>query len=123
MLVDNGTIMQVFLSFYKEHYDEKVTDEVEKQQTLDRFEKEKHFGEKMSRRNKKPISEIETTSAIRSLNKISEPGPDGLTNFWYQGFEKKWAPVLKKLYFSMMLSKGTSCQPPWISQSSMFYPK
>ncbi len=97
-LDDNETIMQEFFDFYEELYDEKVTDEVEKQQILDRFEKEKHFAEKMIRRMKKPISEIEVTSAIRSLNKKSAPGPDGLTTLLYQQFEKTWAPILKKLF-------------------------
>ena len=98
MLVDNESIKQEFFTFYKELYDEKVTDEVEKQQILDRFEKEKHFAEKMIRRMKKPISEIEVTSAIRELNKKSAPGPDGLTTLLYQRFEKTWAPILKKTF-------------------------
>ena len=97
-LVDNESIMQEFFTFYKELYDEKVTDEVEKLQILDRFEKEKHFAEKMIRRMKKPISEIEVVSAIRKLNKKSAPGPDGLTTLLYQRFEKTWAPILTKLF-------------------------
>ena len=98
MVVDNGTIMQGFFTFYKELYDEKVTDEVEKHQILDRLEKEKHFAEKMIRRMNEPISEIEVTSVLRSLNKKSAPGPDGLTTLLYQLFEKTWAPILKKTF-------------------------
>ena len=52
----------------------------------------------MFRRMKKPISEIEVTSAIRSLNKESAPGPDGLTTLLYQQFGKTWAPILRKLF-------------------------
>ena len=98
MLVENETITQEFFTFYRELYDERDTDEVEKQQILNRFVKEKHFAEKLIRRMEKPISEIEVTSALRSLNKKSAPGPDGMTTLLYQRFEKTWAPILKKLF-------------------------
>ena len=107
MLVENETIMQEFFTFYREICDEKVTDEVEKQQILDRFVKEKHFAEKMIRRMKKPISEIEVTSAI-SFNKKSAHGPDGLTTLWYKGFEKTWASILKKLFNDVERGGGGS---------------
>ena len=121
MLVDNEKIMQEIFTFYKELYDEKVTDQVEKQQTLDRFEKEKHFAEKMIRRMKKPIYEIEVTSAIRGLNKKSAPGLDGLTTLLYQQFAKTWTPMLKKLFNDV--ERGARCLTPLVLQSSKFYAK
>ena len=69
MLFENETYMEDLFTFYRELFDKKVTDEVKKQQILDRFVKEKHFAEKMIRRMKKLISEIEVTSAIRSFSK------------------------------------------------------
>ena len=64
MLVENETFMGEKFQFF---YDKKFTDEVEKQQIVDLFEKEKHFGEKITMRMNKPTSEIEVSSVIKSF--------------------------------------------------------
>ena len=44
-----------------------------------------------------PFTENEIATAIKGLNKGKSPGPDGLTNEFYQAYQGQLVPILKKV--------------------------
>ena len=44
-----------------------------------------------------PFTENEIGIAVKELNKNKSPGPDGLTNEFYQTFQGQLVPILKKV--------------------------
>ena len=44
-----------------------------------------------------PFTENEIATTIKNLNKNKSPGPDGLTNEFYQTFQGQLVPILKKV--------------------------
>ena len=78
-------IKQAFQEFYKELYTEEGLQTERKQEEY--LEYVRKIEEEEKERMGTPLTENEIATAIKNLNKNKSPGPDGLTNEFYQTFQ------------------------------------
>ena len=64
--------------------------------------------EEEKERMENPFTENEIATAVKDLNKNKSPGPDGLTNEFYQTFQGQLVPILKKSCGSSSRKRQTS---------------
>ena len=88
-------IKKEFQEFYKHLYTEEGLGTEEQQDKYLKYVKK--IDEEDREKMENPFTENEITTAIKELNKGKSPGPDGLTNEFYQEYQGQLVPILKKV--------------------------
>ena len=88
-------IKKEFQEFYKKLYTEEGLGTENRQDEYLKYVRKIEDEEKERMEN--PFTENEIATAVKDLNKNKSPGPDGLTNEFYQSFQGQLVPILKKV--------------------------
>ena len=88
-------IKKEFQEFYKKLYTEEGLGTEDKQDKY--LQNVRKIEEEERERMENPFTENEIGIAVKELNKNKSPGPDGLTNEFYQTFQGQLVPILKKV--------------------------
>ena len=88
-------IKKEFREFYKKLYTEEGLGTENRQDEYLKYVRKIEDEEKERMEN--PFTENEIATAVKDLNKNKSPGPDGLTNEFYQTFQGQLIPILKKV--------------------------
>ena len=88
-------IKEEFREFYRKLYTEERQPNENKEEEYTKYVRKIEEGDREDMEH--PFTENEIEVAIKELNKNKSPGPDGLTNEFYQTFQGQLTPILKKV--------------------------